>query len=461
MSSKQTDTSRFDYELRVENFGKLAAAEIRVGDFTVLAGPNNTGKSFVSKLLYSIFSALEVDLPRARVSRLVSSLARQVEYLVDERSTTERLRRMVGEMGQAALEYSNDEIEGLDEVVARLNQGVSKMEATVDRTTRHIEGTSNRRTQRFWRDLTDLQESLQQLTLALEEAADRRAFSLAELEYRTKRALTMNFQVPNMASLASNPDKEIAVGIAELMQLTAWDDHVDLGANEAVPARPSRYQNVVYMESPVYWKLIDTLQNTRRFAPLFRRQGRESLTGVPDYFYHLAETIKRKYTGEMAFPEVHRQLVSEDVINGKVAVSESGDIVFEEGGRSFPLVTAAAGVANVGFLAMLIERKVIDHGTMLFIDEPEAHLHPAWQVVVAKALFQLAREGVRVVLATHSVDILKWLEVHLQENPDEEKHVALNRFPDPVFDDDDVAAKLANIKGDLTKPFADLYMRGL
>lgn len=452
---------RLDYELKVENFGKLAEAEIRIGDFTVLAGPNNTGKSFVSKLLYSIFSALDADMPRERVSRLVHSFTRGVMNAEDRPPITDRLRPLAEGMKQTALAYANGEIDSLDVAVVRLSEASSEMEAVMDKTVRRIEGASNSQTQRLLYSLSELQESIQQLTSALASASDYRAFSLAELQHRTKRALHMNFQVPDMASLAGDPDREVLVDIARVLRFAACGDSVALVAEDAEPALPIGHQNVVFIESPIYWKLFDTLQSTRHFAPLFSRSGRETLTGVPDYVHELAEIIKHKYTGEMAFPDVHRRLVGKDVINGQVAVSETGDLVFKEAGRSFPLVTAAAGVANIGVLAMLIERKVIDHGTMLFIDEPEAHLHPAWQVVVADALFQLAREGVRVVLATHSLDILKWLEVHLKENPDEEKHVALNRFPDPVFDDEDVATKLARIKDDLTKPFVDLYLRGL
>ena len=435
--------SRLDFELKVENFGKLAEAEIRIGDFTVLAGPNNTGKSFVSKLLYSIFSALDADLPRERVWRLAPSP--DVMSAHDERPQGDSVRRALYAREQAAASYWRGEIESLDEVAACLSEQAARIGAAVG----------------DWRGLADLSESLQQLTSALEDASDARVFSLAELQYRTKRVLSFNFQVPDMASLARDPDRDVVVNIAELLQFTARADRIDFGANDLVPTRPPGHRNVVYVESPVYWKLFDTLQDARHPAQIFGFGDRERLIGVPDYFYDLARAVKRKYTGEMAFPNVHRKLVGADVINGEVAVSETGDLVFKEAGRSFPLVTAAAGVANIGVLAMLIERKVIDHGTMLFIDEPEAHLHPAWQVVVAEALFQLAREGVRVVLATHSLDILKWLEVHLKENPNEEKHVALNRFPDPVFDDEDVATKLASIKDDLTKPFVDLYMRGL
>ena len=460
MSSKRTD-SRLDYELRVENFGKLSEAEIRVGDFTVLAGPNNTGKSFVSKLLYSIFSALDADLPRVRVWRLVSSFTREVENSEDAPPITDQLRPMAVEMERAALAYTNREIDSLGTAITQLDQWAFKMKAVIDKATRGIEESSNLGKQRLWHSLSELRESLRHLTSALEGATGRRTFALAELQYRVKRAVTMNFQVSDLASLATDPERKFFVNVTNLLRFTASGDSVTLIADDTVPALPTGYQHVVFIESPVYWKLFVALQGVGTFAPLFRRSGRELLAGVPDYFYDLAEALKRKYTGEMAFPDVYRGLVCKDVIGGKVAVSESGDIVFEEAGRSFPLVTAAAGVANIGVLAMLIERKVIDHGTMLFIDEPEAHLHPAWQVVVAQALFQLAREGVRVVLATHSLDILKWLEVHLKENPDEEKHVALNRFPDPVFDGEDVATKLGCIKEDLTKPFVDLYLRGL
>lgn len=454
MSSAQPETGHPVYHLRVENLGKLAAADIRIGSFTVLAGPNNTGKSFVSKLLYSIFSALNVDLPRVRVWRLVSRLTQQLTYLHDELPNIESLRRVAQEMEQVALSYLDGEVDGLDEVVGQLNQRTSEIQRLIG-TIIPTKGTRHRRSE------LELQERLRQLTSALPKAPDRCTFSLAELRYRTQRALNLNFQVPDVASLAGDADRGLLVDVKGLLQLVANGDGVDLCAHDPELARLLDIQNLVYIESPVYWKLFDALQNTRRFPSFFRRRGRDHLTGVPDYFYDLADTIKRKYTGEMSFPDVYRQLVQENMINGRVAVSESGDIVFEEEGRSFPLVTAASGVANIGFLAMLIERKVIDHDTMLFIDEPEAHLHPAWQVVVADALFQLACEGVRVVMATHSLDILKWLEVRMKNNPGDEKYVYLNRFPNPSFDQDDLATKLAGIKDDLTKPFVDLYLRGL
>ena len=148
---------------------------------------------------------------------------------------------------------------------------------------------------------------------------------------------------------------------------------------------------------------------------------------------------------------------------GKIAISESGDLSFQENGRSFSLPVTATGVANLGILALLIEKKVLDKDSFLFIDEPEAHLHPAWQVVMAETLFELAKGGVNVVIATHSADILKWLEVHVKKNPDDESLIALNKFPANGSEDEeqDFSDKMAAIKQELTKPFADLYLEGL
>ncbi len=120
------------------------------------------------------------------------------------------------------------------------------------------------------------------------------------------------------------------------------------------------------------------------------------------------------------------------------------------------------GIANLGILALLIERKVLDKGTFLFIDEPEAHLHPAWQVVMAESLFELSRQGVNVVIATHSVDILQWLDIHVKKNPDDEQLIALNQFPvNGDKAEEDFETKMGKIMHELTKPFSDLYIEGI
>ena len=44
-------------KLRVENFAKIRQADISVDGITVIAGENDTGKSTIGKILFSLFNA--------------------------------------------------------------------------------------------------------------------------------------------------------------------------------------------------------------------------------------------------------------------------------------------------------------------------------------------------------------------------------------------------------------------
>ncbi|MDA8031337.1 MAG: ATP-binding protein [Alphaproteobacteria bacterium] len=136
----------------------------------------------------------------------------------------------------------------------------------------------------------------------------------------------------------------------------------------------------------------------------------------------------------------------------------------QEKAQNFPLSLTSTGIINLGILALLIERKILDKGTFVFIDEPEAHLHPAWQVVMAESLLELAKDGAYVVIATHSIDILKWLEVHAKKNPeDKENLIELNQFSSHGVEGGsrDFDEKMARILQELTDPFAKNFIDGV
>lgn len=94
----------------------------------------------------------------------------------------------------------------------------------------------------------------------------------------------------------------------------------------------------------------------------------------------------------------------------------------QEGGRFYLLPNKAGvgkieipllaeGLRKLGMLAyLLINGALRDRGT-LFWDEPETNLNPKLMVVAARALFALAQEGYQVVIATHSLFLLRELEI--------------------------------------------------
>ena len=71
---------------------------------------------------------------------------------------------------------------------------------------------------------------------------------------------------------------------------------------------------------------------------------------------------------------------------------------------------ASSGISNMGMIALLLRRNVLNKGSFLFIDEPEMNLHTTWQHAMLDVLLDLGRAGVNVVIATHSLDMLHRLE---------------------------------------------------
>lgn len=482
------------FKVKITNIGKLADAEIHIGDFTVFAGPNNTGKSFVSKLLYSLFNAMNANHAETNLNNLLEPVKLTLwSLMAPVRSDRGGYYGKAIHSWQASLEnqikklemlVTGASIDDLDETIPDLISQTEQMQQiaadipqsflkTMDKSSRQQKSgvpvintfikTMDKSSQIDWERLTnslaELKEVLQQTN-----AAD---FIVDGIVYEIRQNLIRNFQVPNTSALQGEESKPSKVGVEDfgIFELS-HDEGLEFQIDRSWLKQLQDYSRVIYLESPVYWKLKPALEDIRDYPVRFR--DRERLSGVPGYFYDLSRALRFEYTGDMAFPDVYDNLTSEEVIGGRIAISETGDLSFRENGRNFSMPVTATGIANLGILALLIERKVLDKGTFLFIDEPEAHLHPAWQVIMAESLFELSRQGVNIAIATHSVDILQWLEVHAKKNPEDKQLIALNHFSATGVNqdheanaEDDFETKMEAIMHELTAPFSDLYMEGL
>ena len=277
-----------------------------------------------------------------------------------------------------------------------------------------------------------------------------------------------NFQIHNLEQLQKDIQREASIEIIDVSKFTINNDKINIdNITQQKMALLQNNSRVIYIESPVHWKLKNALSRATRLNPF--DSERRSLN-VPKYFIDLNFTLMEEFSGDIAFPKIFEELTKK-IIKGKIIINESGTLNFQEenNGKSHSLPMTATGIVPLGLLALLIEKKILDKGTVLFFDEPETNLHPAWQVKMMKVLFQLVKSGVHIITATHSADMLKWLEVHLEEHPDDEQLIALNQME--INDDKDktvsvnksdinVKERITSIKKNLTEPFLDLFLTG-
>jgi len=476
------------FDLHIKNIGKLTDAKLRIGRFTVLAGPNNTGKSFVSKILYSVFDAMNGNPVAVQMHMLTAPIRENLfplrrmlrgnttEDMGEAHANTphDDLKSKIREMEALAAEQSLDDPAEIDRFLATVNDMAKSLSdllpeirSLLQTVPERSSSSAQRRAEYYF---AELEKSLDVLQKGL-AGMTAQQFIVAGIHHTAKGNLLQNFQTSNLAKLRAQEEHESKISIEEIGEFDLVNGDIKPTIHRFGLQTLQQYSKVIYLESPVYWKLKNALEDMRLSDRHRRHARRELLTGIPGYFYDLASMFRVEYTGEMDFPELYARLTGDDVIGGKLVISETGELLFhevtrkngQESSRSFPLSLTSTGIINLGILALLIERKIMDKESFIFIDEPEAHLHPAWQVVMAEALFELAKGGAHVVIATHSIDMLKWLEVHAKKNPQDNELIALNQFPAQNGDGDarDFDEKMASILQELTDPFAKTFIAGV
>jgi predicted ATPase len=104
---------------------------------------------------------------------------------------------------------------------------------------------------------------------------------------------------------------------------------------------------------------------------------------------------------------VNRHEQQLDLLTGKPTLEDVGYPVSEEllaQFRSFePVANQGDGVR--AFMGLLVNA-ITPAGTMIFIDEPEAFLHPPQARLLGRYLVEHSPDNVQIVIATHSVDVL-------------------------------------------------------
>ena len=71
-----------------------------------------------------------------------------------------------------------------------------------------------------------------------------------------------------------------------------------------------QHSRVLYLESPIYWKLKEALESLR-LNPRFSRD-RNPMNGVPGYFYGLVSALRMSYPNNDIFQDLHGRLASSD-----------------------------------------------------------------------------------------------------------------------------------------------------
>ena len=172
--------------------------------------------------------------------------------------------------------------------------------------------------------------------------------------------------------------------------------------------RNDEYENIYFLpasKSGIY-QVLSNMGNI--FAQLAQYSLRDKNLSLPamnepvsDYILNIA-TIQSKRQGRF------NQLVDfleEKVIEGSVIFDDFQKKLKYKSNRTglvSELHEASSMIAEISPLVAYLKFILPKKNSILFIEEPEAHLHPKVQVEMMKVFVDLAKSGVKVVMTTHS-----------------------------------------------------------
>lgn len=465
---------KFNFE--VKNLGNIKHAKLKLGSFSVISGANSSGKSFITRALYSFFSTINKDHVTADAINSINQISDLLRHGIYNTSSPSINISSLSDDSLFYLQKIKELIKSEFEECTYLEQ--STRSVIIEKQIKDFEEllvvfikeTDNKKKYK------DLNQNLELVNANIKRLKNiiknPQELLVSKFNNGFSDALKENFQVANLVDLHSNTtnlDDPISFDLGELGEIEIHKETIHFKLSGVGIEEFQSLYNVVFIESPIYWKLRRPL-SLLRDNPLvrLRRYSRDSngLSGVPKYFYDLLDlinqNIKSNSDNEDLF-NLQNKIINQ--LGGELDISDSGDLTFKDliSKKNIGINLTATGVANLGLLALLLKKNVISKGSFVFIDEPEVNLHPAWQKVMIETLYALSLNGINVVVASHSFDMMKYIENIMDKLSDQEieKHFAINHLSKNGNSlDQDLSAKqtLMKIKEDLGSPFFEMML---
>lgn len=129
----------------------------------------------------------------------------------------------------------------------------------------------------------------------------------------------------------------------------------------------------------------------------------------------VAMSIPERRKPSLLLPELLDRLKA--AIGGELVLEKGRLLLHQASGREMAPHLVAEGFRKLGLLLYLVRNEIVAPGRTLFWDEPEANMNPALMRPLIEVLVALAGNGVQVVCATHSLFVLREVEILLRQEP--------------------------------------------
>ncbi|MBQ7023440.1 MAG: AAA family ATPase [Akkermansia sp.] len=366
-------------KLRVDNFALIKHAEIDIDGITVIAGNNNSGKSTVGKVLFSIFSVLDNinhKIERQRYKIVVRTLISKLLQAGDEKDK-KYVWELDGDFSNFMYSRQNKVIIDWDSFFLKYEKLLPKLkQAEVRQDIKYtIEQINSWHPSRLIMDA---------ITPYFSACFNQQINSIATPDVPAKVLLKIK-------------NKEISLSFED-NSVTEFKTEIEL-TNKAV------FYNSPYVVDLMETHMLDNLP-MRHLINMLRQC---SVRMVDDSDLFEKSMLKDRLS------EVVKKI--DAVLPGRILKQRAGyGLARPEWKEPLFVKNLSTGLKAFVVLKMLLESNQLKDRDILILDEPEIHLHPMWQLIYAELIVLLQKEfDLSVVITTHSNFFLDAIETYTKK----------------------------------------------
>jgi len=395
--------------LKIENLGMIEHAEVYLDGLTIIAGENDTGKSTVGRLWFAIIKALsryEQDLEESReikirkTAEMLYFLLRKAFsnspyiILIEEfhpRRLTKTLTNSLQAKQASLFETIENEPEyKFNKIKQNLLSLLAKKEHSVN------SGKIKTEILNYLDELEKILFQEENKEEIIKRALQKTFFSEFYSEVTPKRNLSLLSRV----SVFEGEHEIVEIGIQsnEVNTLRFTDDLF--------------FEDATFIESPIYLQLYHLISyastslevdNAGSSRPKVALHIKDLINKVENAQYPLFDFVE--------FQKLEQKISK--IVGGtgfNFSPEERDFLFYKTEDLTYRPINTASGVKAFGIIQLLLKTNILGKRRPLVIDEPETHLHPAWQVEYAKVIVELVKYGIPVLLTSHSPYLIQALK---------------------------------------------------
>lgn len=382
-------------KLTVDNFAFIKHADVIVDGITVIAGKNNTGKSTVGKILFSIFAALNNINTKIEGQR----------YQMIERTLVARILQVAGEKASNIAWKLDGEFEDF----MSFHEGKISIDWNLcfKKYAEKVSGLEN----------SEVQQEIKQ---AVEQIISWPRLRLIKDAISPYISSCFNQQINSLT--APEVPATVTLNIKNKEILMTFEDNAVMDINPGIELT----HKVIFYSSPSVIDLMDNyaLDNLpmRHLISMLRLY---SVRMVDDSDLFEKSMMKDRLSNVLQKIDA--------ILPGKIQKQRVGYALDRpEWKEPLSIKNLSMGLKAFVVLKMLLESNQLKERDVLILDEPEIHLHPTWQLKYAELIVLLQKEfDLSVVVTTHSNFFLDAIETYTKKYKVQDKlHLYLSEQKD-------------------------------